>query len=97
MKCVKPNAFANAEDHDAGDVDDQLDDIKVAQPGQKNKTRHRASVACCSCRDRRIRVCSDYLDQIFFWLEGVLIRLFSALYHRGTPNAPNASVPGLIV
>lgn len=27
---------------------------------KRQKSRHRASVACASCRDRRIRVCTNF-------------------------------------
>lgn len=41
-----------------GDVDIQeVAPSKKAEKGEKG--RHRASIACASCRDRRIRVCGN--------------------------------------
>jgi hypothetical protein len=43
----------------AAEAKDNVNSDTAAAPNPKKqpKTRHRASVACASCRDRRIRVC----------------------------------------
>jgi hypothetical protein len=65
---------------------------------KKLKARHRASVACASCRDRRIRVCiscpalpSHQENQ------EKLNDQFSVSFLQEIPNAPNAKDPALNV
>ncbi|KAH8626894.1 hypothetical protein IG631_18912 [Alternaria alternata] len=41
----------------AGSKQEQSTSEKGSSKGKSSKPRHRASVACASCRDRRIRVC----------------------------------------
>lgn len=55
--------------------------------GKRQKSRHRASVACASCRDRRIRVChcsATCLDDV--------ADSDSVSYLQESQNVRNASV-----
>jgi hypothetical protein len=55
------------------------------QASKPSKSRHRASVACASCRDRRIRVCSAQSSQVS------LLICRSALCLQVTRSAHNAN------
>lgn len=69
---------ANYENQEQQDVDE-------GGSSKRQKSRHRASVACATCRERRIRVSKPALvDQDDSdW--------FSALYHQVTLNVCNAN------
>ena len=54
---------------------------------KRQKSRHRASVACSQCRERRIRVCSNTSVQF----EGQDLITCSVLYPRETTSACSVS------
>lgn len=59
----RPAATTAEQQADPQDVKPVVENTKdqsqnaTQQPQKPQKSRHRASVACASCRDRRIRVC----------------------------------------
>lgn len=55
------------------------------QASKPQKSRHRASVACASCRDRRIRVRSAHFSQVS------LLTRDSASYPQARRSAHNAN------
>lgn len=57
----------------------------TSQPPKAQKSRHRASVACASCRDRRIRVCLFDISQVSLLICG------SASYLQAKKSAHNAN------
>lgn len=55
------------------------------QPTKATKSRHRASVACATCRDRRIRVCPQLLELV------TVLMLSSVSYPQERRSAHSAN------
>jgi hypothetical protein len=59
---IQDDNMGDDQDIDTKDKSGSEQPSTSTSAGKKAKARHRASVACATCRDRRIRVCPFFFD-----------------------------------